>query len=164
VPPRAFKFRFAALLKHRKRILDRLSLELAGLQRDLLERQGELRELERRRSACAADLAARVAGKLDPERIIMYHSYLNLLSARMDRVREQITRLDGEVRDKADQVIAASKGKKIVERIRERDMLTFGKFLADTERKILDEVGANRASAVTRNPSSAGMPRISSGE
>ena len=160
MPPRAFKFRFAALLKHRKRVFDRLSLELAELQRDVLERQVELRELDRRRSACVADLAARVAGKVDPERIIMYHSYLNLLSARMDRVEEEITRLDGEVRDKVDQVIAASKNKKIVERIRERDMLTFSKFLADTERKILDEVGANRASTATGNASSAQVPRI----
>ena len=158
MPPRAFKFRFAALLKHRKRVFDRLSLELAELQRDVLERQVELRELDRRRSACVADLAARVAGKVDPERIIMYHSYLNLLSARMDRVEEEITRLDGEVRNKVDQVIAASKNKKIVERIRERDMLTFIKFLADTERKMLDEVGANRAS--TANASSAQVPRI----
>lgn len=162
MPPRAFKFRFAALLKHRKRIFDRLSLELAGLRREMLERQGELRELERRHSACAADLAVRVTGKVDPERIIMYHRYLNLLSARMERVGEEMTRLDGEVRDKAGQVVAASKNKKIVEKVRERDMLTFSKFLADTERKILDEVGANRASAVTRNASSAGVPRISS--
>ncbi len=164
MPPMAFKFRFAALLKYRKRIFDRLSLELAELQRHLLERQEELRELERRRSACTADLAARVAGKVDPERIVMYHSYLNLLSTRMERVGEEIMRLDGEVRAKADRVIAASKDKKIVEKIRERDMLTFSKFLAETERKVLDEVGANRASAVTRNASSADVPRISSAQ
>lgn len=160
MPPRAFKFRFAALLKHRKRILDRLSLELAELQRDLLERRVELRELDRRRSACLADLAALVAGKVDPERIIMYHSYLNLLGVRVGCVEEEIKRLDGEVRGKAEQVIAASKNKKIVERVRERDMLTFSKFLADTERKILDEVGANRASATNGDASSAQVHRI----
>ena len=162
MPPRAFRFRFAALLKYRKRIFDRLSLELAELQRDLLRRQTEMRELERRYSACTADLGTRVAGnKVDPEGVMMCHSYLNLLSARMERLGEEIAHLDGKVRDKVDQIVAASKNKKIVENIRERDKLTFREFLADTERKILDEVGATRASAVTRNASSAEVPRIS---
>ena len=105
-------------------------------------------------------MATRVAGKVDPERVIMYHNYLNLLSARVERVGEEIRRLDGEVRAKVEEVVAASKERKIVEKIRERDLLTFRKFVADTERKILDEVGANRASAATGNASSAGLPRI----
>jgi flagellar FliJ protein len=160
MPPTAFKFRFGALLKYRKRIFDRLSLELAELRRDMLKRQAELSELQRRHSTCTADLATRVAGKVDPELVMMYHRYLDLLSGRMQHVGEEITRLNSDVLDKTDQIIAASKKKKIVEKIRERDMFTFSKLVADTERKILDEVGANRASAIARDASRAEAPQI----
>ncbi len=148
MPPRAFKFRFAALLRYRKRVLDRLSLELADLQRHLLEREAEMFDLERRHSACTDDLAERIAGKVDPELIIMYHNYLLLLGGRIELVQHEITRLNGQVLDKTKEVVAASKTRKIVERIRERDMVTFNKLLEDMDRKILDEVGANRASAI----------------
>lgn len=160
MPPTTFKFRFAALLKYRKRVFDRLSLELAELQRDLLEHQSEMCELERRHSACTADLATHVADKVDAEVVMMYHRYLDLLAGRMQHVGQEIARLNGDVRDKTDQVIAASKEKKIVEKIRERDRFTFMKFVADAERKILDEVGANRASAIARDASRAEAPRI----
>ena len=63
MPPRALKFRFAALLRYRKRILDRLSLELADLQRRRLEREAEMFDLERRHSACTADLEERIAAR-----------------------------------------------------------------------------------------------------
>jgi flagellar FliJ protein len=160
MPPRALKFRFAALLRYRKRILDRLSLELADLQRRRLEREAEMFDLERRHAACTTDLAERIAGKVDPEQVIMYHNYLNLLSGKIQLVREQITRLSGEARDKTKVVTAASKDKKIVERIRERDMVAFNKVLADTERKILDEVGANRASATRGDASRIAVHQI----
>ena len=153
MPPRAFKFRFAALLKYRKRLLDRLALELADLQRRILEREAEASDLERRYSACTADLAERIAGKVDPEQVIMYHNYLNLLSDRIQLLQEDIIRLNGEVRDKTKQTVGASKDKKIVERIRKRDMVAFNKLLEDKDRKILDEVGANRASAMRRDVS-----------
>ena len=130
------------------------------MQRRLLQRNAEMRDLEKRRSACTADLAKRVSGKVDPERVIMYHNYLNLLSGRMQKVGAEIARLNNEVRDKTNEVIAASKGKKIVERIRERDMIAFNKLLADTERKVLDEVGANRASAVRADASVVAAQRI----
>jgi flagellar FliJ protein len=160
MPPATFKFRFAALLRYRKRILDRLALELAQLQRDLLERQAELGELERRHSTCTGELAARVRDKLDAEVVIMYHRYLELLAARMGVIREEIAFLDGKVHDKTEQVVAASKQKKIVEKIRERDKLGFLKLVAETERKVLDEVGANRASGVGRDLSRADASRI----
>ena len=160
MPPTTFKFRFAALLKYRKRIFDRLSLELAELQRDLLKREAEMCELERRHSACTADLATRVADKVDAEVVMMYHRYLDLLAGRMQSVGQEIARLNGDVREKTDQVIAASKEKKIVEKIRERDRFTFIKLVADAERKILDEVGANRASAIGRDVPRAEAPRI----
>jgi len=160
MPPPTFKFRFAALLRYRKRVFDRLALELAELQRDLLERQAELSELERRHSACTGDLATRVKDKVDAEVVIMYHRYLDLLAGRMSAVRQEVISLDGKVRDKTEQVIAASKEKKIVEKIRERDKFGFLKLVAETERKILDEVGANRASAGGRDLSSVDASRI----
>jgi flagellar export protein FliJ len=148
VPLRAFKFRFVALLKYRKRVVDRLSLELADLHRRLLEREAEMFDLGRRHSACTADLEERIAGsRVDPELIIMYHNYLYLLGGRIELVRQDIMRLNGQVHDKTKEVVAASKNKKIVEKIRERDMVAFSRLLEDTDRKILDEVGANRASA-----------------
>ena len=149
MPPRAFKFRFAALLRYRKRVVDRLSLELADLQRRLLEREAEMFHLETCLSACTADLTERIAGRVEPELIIMYHNYMHILGGRIELVRQEIARLSGQVSDKTKQVVAASKNKKIVDKIRKRDMVTFSKLLEDTDRKILDEVGANRASHLT---------------
>jgi flagellar FliJ protein len=160
MPPTVFKFRFAPLLRYRKRILDRLSLELAELHRRLLEREAEMNDLERRHSSCTADLATRVTGTIDPEQVLMYHNYLNLLSSRMQTVREEMARLNGEVQHKTNAVIAASKNKKIVERIRERDLIEFNTLLADTERKILDEVGTYRAATARSVEDGGGAMRI----
>lgn len=160
MPPRAFKFRFAALLRYRKRVVDRLSLELADLRRRLLEREAEMFHLETRLSACTADLAKRIAGRVEPELIIMYHNYMHILGGSIELVQQEIAHLRGQVHDKTKQVVAASKDKKIVEKIRKRDMVAFSKLLEETDRKILDEVGANRASGLTRGISGIVAPQI----
>jgi flagellar export protein FliJ len=160
MPPRAFKFRFAALLRYRKRVIDRLSLELSDLQRRLLEREAEMFHLETRLSACTADLAERIAGRVEPELIIMYHNYMHILGDSIELVQQEIAHLRGQVRDKTKQVVAASKDKKIVEKIRKRDMVAFSKLLEETDRKILDEVGANRASGLTGGVSGIPAPQI----
>lgn len=149
MPPRAFRFRFAALLKHRERVLDKLTLELAGKQRKVIEREAARRELQEIHEDCVGALAKLVAGTINPERVIMYHNYMELIGTNMERVKQQIASLRERISEKTEEVVAASKNKKIVEKIRERDLLAFNHEIAELERKILDEVAAHQSFART---------------
>ncbi len=147
---RRFKFRYEALLLYRKRILDRLAQDLAELQREIRaedSRRAELVQLER---LCIQDFSENCHGDLDVFSLRDYQAYMVRLRGIVEKLTARIVELrDGEEAKRVE-VVEASKRKKTVERLRERDKADFEKLLTEKERKFLDEVGNVRAAVRDR--------------
>ena len=145
-----FRFRYDALLLYRKRTLDRLAQELAGLQRELRAEDARRAELEQLERLCIQDFAEHREGELDVFCLRDYQAYMVRLRRIVEALTARIVALREFEDAKRDEVVEASKRKKIVERLKERDKANFEKLLTEKERKFLDEIGNVRAAVQDR--------------
>ncbi len=87
------------------------------------------------------------AGRLDVDVSRSLNRHIQYLGEAITRQEAELERLKEESEARRVETVEASKRKKVVERLRQRDFEKFLDELADDERKFLDEVGSVRAAA-----------------
>lgn len=160
---RSFRFRLEALSSYRKRLLDMREQSLAEARRVLSDALERRKHLHGERIACwEAISAAGPDGRLDADDLKDMDARIRYLGGAIDRQCAVVGHRETEVEDRRLEVVDASKRKKIVERLRERDYAEFMDELTVEDRKLLDEVGSVRA-ARARNANldvGAGIQRV----
>jgi len=155
---KAFEFRLATLLSYRKRQLDLRAQALAQAQRAANAAEMRRERLFGERAACRWAISTPDdAGRLDVETSRSLNRYIQHLAETITRQETELERLNEETEARRVETIEASKRKKVVERLRQRDMEKFFDGLADDERKFLDEVGSVQAAARGRSARASGQ-------
>jgi len=145
---KAFEFRLETLLSYRKRQLDLHAQALAQAQRAANAAEMRRERLFGERAVCRRAISTPDdAGRLDVETSRSMNRYIQHLAEAITRQETDLERLNEETEARRVEAVEASKRKKVVERLRQRDMEKFFAALADNERKFLDEVGSVRAAA-----------------
>jgi len=149
---KGFEFRLETLLSYRSRILELRAQELAEAQRAVNAAETLCDRLRNEQTVCWRSISAPDRnGRLDVDLSKAMNRYLDYLAEAITRQTAEIGRLKEETETCRLEAVEASKRKKVVERLRERDMEEFLDGLADDERKFLDEVGSVRAASQGRN-------------
>ena len=135
-----FKFSIETLQKYRKSTEDRRRLELASLrEKQFLEEEKlcEIRDAQRILQRNFQDKNGKTKG---------YLLYLDDLSRQSIVQRKAIIELSEKVIEARDNLVEASKSKKIIEKLRDQKYEQYRQYLVKQESKVLDEITTNRFS------------------
>ncbi|MDQ1317304.1 MAG: flagellar protein FliJ [Candidatus Poribacteria bacterium] len=135
-----FKFSLETLQKYRKSIEDQRHLELASLrEKQFLEEEKlcEIRDAQRTLQRNFQDKSGKTKG---------YLLYLDDLSRQSIVQRKTISELSEKVIEARDNLVEASKSKKIIEKLRDQKYEQYRQYQVKQESKVLDEIATNRFS------------------
>jgi flagellar protein FliJ len=133
-----FKFSLETLQKYRKSIEDQRHLELASLrEKQFLEEEKlcEIRDAQRTLQRNFQDENGKTKG---------YLLYLDDLSRQSATQRKVISGLNEKVIEARDNLVEASKSKKIIEKLRDQKYEQYKQYQVKQESKVLDEITTNR--------------------
>lgn len=138
-----FKFRLQAVLEVRKKKEDLRKKELFQLRETLKNQQCFLAGLEDQRSVLEEAIRERQKETLDIDEIFCYQQYLKYTREEIINQIFLIKNLNQDIERKHQDLISASKEKKIIEKLKEKQHTEFNKNLEKGEIKVLDELGTN---------------------
>jgi len=140
---RRFKFTLQPVLEHRTRIEEEKQQIVAQRGREVMEAEAELARLNERFRAGAAELREGHRG-FDAQTLRAHYAHLQFLDgAIVAQISVVAERRVAHERARAD-LLAASKERKVVEKLKERRRVTFMSEEALADQKELDDMNARR--------------------
>jgi flagellar FliJ protein len=156
---RKFRFTLQAPLEHAKYIEERLTLELGRLLERLYTEREKLHNYVRRRAEQQACLTRECEGALDLEQVRRRQRHIDALAEAVDRQKVVIAAAQQAVERKREELVAAMKRRKVLERLRERRAQEHSQEMQRLEQKLADEIAVShypRRNAETSSIGSGG--------
>jgi len=133
-------FTMHAVLKYRRQLEDTARQELyraleaeARLQETLLRAEGELAGLY-------AGLQHDKEQGTTVDRLLLFDNRIDLVKQQVQARRNELKKQQVQVANKRQQLVKASKGKKVMEKLQEQQNAAYAKFLEKKELVMLDEI------------------------
>ena len=141
-----FQFPLEGVLEHRRRLEEQRQRELALVQAKMREAQEALRELDATLKASLADVRQnRLVGKLDLGFLAGYRRYTAAVQRKGTQIAQKMVLIQRELDAARAALLEAAKQRKIVEKLREKQL---ERWKAEADRKQaadLDEVSMRMA-------------------
>jgi len=136
-----YRFNLQVLLDYRKRVEEGIQIELSDVQRKLEEEKQLLISYREEKNFYEEELARREEREIDVEEGILYRDYLKGMRAKIKKQEEIVARMRVELDKKREELLALTKNRKILEKVKEKDWEKFARDLARREGIFIDEVG-----------------------
>ena len=146
-----FNFPLEAVLKIRHRKLEQAQLALAESLRAVERIRGELSALTRERERGKEEMRNRSLEGLPADEFILRRRHLNGLRVKSGQLREELVGCHRVVAQRRQELVAADKEKKMVERLKEQAYVRYGQEVKAREMKALDEFAVIRFARARRN-------------
>lgn len=141
---KAYSFRFDSVLRSKRIIVDQLAAKTARAQRILMLETRTVEDLKVRSELCLRELALLQTGTVEPAEVARCHQYLHLLSAAIKEQKHKVAEVAKRVDMLRNMLIEAEKGRKIFEKLDEKEREEFHRGYLKKEQAALDEVGTNK--------------------
>ena len=138
---RAFQFELEGVLSYRRMIEEDARRDFITAQRRHDEAAEALARLFRYREDAQDDLAGHEGGTFDVPEVLRYHDYLKGLVERIAGAQVELASLEREKNARRNVLAEASKGRKVIEKVRHRRREMWRKASERAEQKETDEVG-----------------------
>ncbi len=139
-----YRFNLQALLDYRKCIEEGIQIELSHVQRELEKEKRLLISLQEEKRYYEEELVRREKKRIDVDEGILYRDYLKGMMIKIKKQREITARILPELDKKRDELLAATKKRKVLEKLREKDWKKFVKVLARSDGMLIDELGIRK--------------------
>ena len=136
-----YRFNLQVLLDYRKRVEEGIQIELSHVQRKLEEEKQLVTSYREEKNFYEEELLRREEREIDVEEGILYRDYLKGMRAKIKKQEEIVTRMRVELDKKREELLAVTKNRKILEKVKEKDWEKFARELARREGMFIDEVG-----------------------
>ncbi len=136
-----YRFNLQVLLDYRKRVEEGIQIELSHVQRKLEEEKQLVISYREEKNFYEEELLRREEREIDVEEGILYRDYLKGMRAKIKKQEEIVTRMRVELDKKREELLAVTKNRKILEKVKEKDWEKFARELARREGMFIDEVG-----------------------
>lgn len=137
-----FQFQFETILRVKVKKEEKLKRELFKLQALQFEQHQILEKIKEEKRKISKDKSNEEL--TDIQSLIYQEQYLNFLRKQIDNVNKKIQRLQNQIDDKIEEVIQASKEKKIFERLKTNQLTEYNKSIITNEQKVLDEIAVSK--------------------
>ena len=136
-----YRFNLQVLLDYRKRVEEGIQIELSHVQRKLEEERQLIISYREEKNFYEEELLKREEREIDIEEGILYRDYLKGMRIKIKKQEEIVARMRIEFDKKREELLAVTKNRKILEKVKEKDWNKFARELARREGMFIDEVG-----------------------
>jgi len=139
-----YRFNLQVLLDYRKRVEEGIQIELSHIQRAFEREKKQLIAFEEEKSHYEDELAKREEKRIDVEEGMLYRDYLKGMRIKIRKQRDMVAKVLSELDTKRNELLSATKKRKVLETIRSNDWKRFVKVLARREGMVMDEIGIRK--------------------
>ena len=139
-----YRFNLQVLLDYRKRIEEGFQIELSLIQRELENARQELLSSQQEKTHYEEELAEREAREINLHESILYRDYLRGIRKKIEEQRGRVATIKIKFDKKQEELLAATKNRKVLEKVKEKHAKEFIQELEKKERAFVDEVGIRR--------------------
>lgn len=139
-----FQFKFQTVLKVKEQKEEELKRELMRLQALKLEQQMLLAEIENEKRASHKEKSKHHHSGTDISLLRQFEEYINALRSQVALTEKRIKDLEKKADIKRVEVVEASKEKKVLEKLKDRDFAEFKKVVLKNEQDVLDEIAISK--------------------
>ena len=139
-----YRFNLEAVLNYRKRIEEGLQMELSGTLRELESAKQVFFALQREKGFYEEELVKREAREVNIHESILYRDYLKGMNKKIKAQKEIVAKVKIAVDKKQEELLIATKKRKVLEKVREKHMKEFMDDLERKERIFTDEISIRR--------------------
>jgi len=139
-----FTFKLDRVLNYRVALEEEKKRHLADAQRAVVTQEEHIRIIESEIGRQMSELRARSLASVDVGDLVVRRRYVSYLRSALSSAYEALELLKGQLEARREELVAASKDRKVLERVRER---RFGEYLYEQDReeqKFIDEIGTFR--------------------
>lgn len=139
-----FKFRLQTVLEYRTVVEERMLRRFSETARRLDEEKSRLQLLEREKSDLIGMMKGVRENAMPAGDIKMLAGYIGALQAREKGQRAAIQEVSLELEGKRKELLESVRKRKIMEKLREKNLAEYQHSLAEDERRMMDEMAATR--------------------
>jgi len=139
-----YRFNLQVLLDYRKRIEEGLQIELSQVQRELEKEKQLLTAYQREKRYYEEELVRREEKEIDVSEALLYRDYLRGMRIRIKEQRDVVAKAKGDLDIKQNELLNATKKKKVLEKVKEKEWKRFKENLERKERTLIDEIGMRK--------------------
>ncbi len=137
-----FKFSYQKILDVKQIQEDQKSLEVVSAQNELEKEKDELSELEKEKLCTLKNSENNSQNSLD---LMRKNSFINSFNQNIDKQKLRIKKTKEILSSKKDELLNASKSRKIMDKLKESHLKKFNIEQNRIEQNQIDEIGANIA-------------------
>ena len=139
-----FNFSLESVLGYRKSVEDDVKRDLSALGKILTDTEGILVSLQDEHGRSIKGLELIQKGSVSPEELEMYINFQKNLKGKIKSQQEQLKKVKIDWENKRDELVDASKEKKVLEVLKEKKAEEYRYDFAKSDQKEMDEVASNR--------------------
>ena len=139
-----YRFNLQVLLDYRKRLEEGIQIELSHIQRAFEREKKQLIAFEEEKNHYEDELAKREEKMIDVEEGMLYRDYLKGMRIKIRKQRDMVAKVRSELDTKRNELLSATKKRKVLETIKANDWKRFVKVLARREGMVMDEIGIRK--------------------
>jgi flagellar FliJ protein len=139
-----YRFNLQVLLDYRKRIEEGLQIECSHIQKELESERQVLLSCQQEKVRYEEELAEKESREVNLQESVLYRDYLRGMRKKIEVLKNQVATKKVELDNKQEELLAATKNRKVLEKLKEKHTKEFLHELEKKERTFIDEVGIRR--------------------
>ena len=139
-----YRFKFEALLNHRRHQEEVCQKELAQIERQLADEKDKLRRLKGEKRDNIDSLQIKQKNRFNVYDIILSANYIQLLSEKIAEQKQCVQKATRAANQKRSELISIVKKRKTLEKLKEKERLAYEQQMSREERKFMDDVASTR--------------------
>jgi len=139
-----FYFSLQSVLNYRKQIEEKLMLDFADTKRRLYCEKELLEKMKKERADLISCVKRMGENQMRSSDAANYFSYINFIKDAENNQEEVVSKVEKELEEKRIELISASRKRKVLEIIKEKELKEYRQSLIIREQKELDEIGILR--------------------
>jgi flagellar FliJ protein len=141
---KAFNFSLESVLGYRKSVEDDVKKDLSALGKILTDTEGILISLQDEYERCVKGLELMQKGSVSLKELEMYLNFQKYLKEKIKSQEEQLKKVKIDWENKRDELVDASKEKKVLEVLKKKKAEEYRCDFAKSDQKEMDEIASNR--------------------
>jgi len=139
-----YRFNLQVVLDYRKRIEEGLQIELSQIQRELEKEKQLFLAYRREKNYYEEELVKREEKEINVNEALLYRDYLRGMRIRIKEQRDSVAKAKGDFDIKQNELLNATKKRKVLEKVKEKEWKRFKENIERRERILVDEVGMRK--------------------
>jgi len=139
-----YQFILEPLLNHRKSVEDNLQKELGVCKTCLAEENRKLRTCKKEKNKTLEEMQQKQEDGITVSEALLYFDFINRLSRDLDKQKQRLSAIEKVYHRKREEVIEAVKKRKILEKLKEKELAEYNQRLEKSEQDFINEAAISQ--------------------